>query len=207
MDVTQIDLLRHGECEGGAIFRGSTNTPLLAAGFSRMQRVCQSYRGRWDCVVSSPLQRCCSFAEHLTSQHGLPLQIDERLREMSFGDWENQTTERVWRNDQTRYSAWMTDPAQCSPPNGESLTDLMDRVDQSFQAILDEHRGKKLLLVTHGGVVRVLLARALDIPLARINTFDVPYACVSRILVLHDNDGDRTRLIAHNFGSFGEIDA
>lgn len=209
MTVTQIDVLRHGPCEGGDIFRGHFDAPLTAAGLAQMQKVSVASGTDWDCIISSPLQRCWQFAQNPMADQPAPTSdsprvwSDGRLIEMSFGDWDGKKIADIWEADYQRISAWSLDPANNTPPNGEPLAHVGQRVGCFLNDCISAHQGKKILLVTHGGIIRVLLTQLLGMPLVYANRWEVPYACLSRMAVYHDRDGEvqepRYQLVAHNF--------
>lgn len=194
-EVTRIDLLRHGECEGGHIFRGHNDVALSARGLAQMQMAIVS-AGPWSRIISSPLQRCSVFAAQLA---GASVQFDERLREMSFGVWEGRLVDEVWRTDMEKISAWSRDPTSVTPDKGEPLTQVAERVMACFDEILQRHRGEHLLLVTHGGVIRVLLSQLLAMPLSCAGRIHVPYAALSTVAVYHQDSGDQIKLLGHNW--------
>ena len=194
-DITRIDLLRHGECEGGHIFRGHNNVCLSARGLEQMRRSIAT-AGPWSRIISSPLQRCRAFAEQLTSA---PLQFDEGLREMCFGVWEGRPVEEVWRTDTEVISAWSRDPTSATPQGGEPLIDVAERVNACFHQLHTEYRGQRLLLVTHGGVIRVLLSQVMGMPLSCAGRIHVPYAALSTVAIYHHDSGDQIQLLGHNW--------
>lgn len=194
--TTEITLLRHGTCEGGHIFRGSTDVPLSAEGIQQMRDVCAD--GQWDYIVSSPLVRCRVFAEELAQQHNISLELDDQLREMSFGEWEGQEIERVWKENKDIMLAWSQDPSVHTPPSGEPLTDVALRIDNVFERVTDKYRGKRILIVSHGGCIRVFIARILNMPLSHLSRLDVPYAAMSQLAIYHSHDGDLTKLLRLN---------
>lgn len=197
MRVTRIDLLRHGECEGGDIFRGHFDAALSPAGFAQMQNACTPHCSPWQVVFSSPLQRCWQFAQGLT-----PGAVsDARLQEMSFGDWDGQAIADVWRDDHTRIAAWSRNPATSTPPNGEPLQRVGARVGAFLSHCLQQHSGKHLLLVTHGGIIRVLLCQVLGMPLAHANRWQVPYGCFTQLAVYEQplsQEPPLFQLVCHN---------
>ncbi|WP_086932323.1 histidine phosphatase family protein [Agarilytica rhodophyticola] len=199
IEVTQLYILRHGECEGGNIFRGSTDVALLEKGMANMNSACKQSNVVWDVIVSSPLIRCHEFAKAKSQELSRPLVVDERLREMFFGSWEGKLMEDVWREQYDSITAWMKNPEAADPPNGEPLAEVFERVEVCYQQLLAAHRGKKILLVTHGGIVRALLTFLLGMPRSKIQAFDVPYASLSQVSVYHMEHGDRVKLTAHNF--------
>ena len=197
-NTTTLDILRHGECEGGQIYRGSTDVILTESGWSQMQQAIEAATAPWEQVITSPLQRCYRFATRLSSQKDLPLMVESRLREAHFGRWEGREVDEVWRTEKAAVIAWIEDPVAASPPAGETTREFFDRVLGGYHRIVTNYRGKRVLLVTPGGVIRMLLAHVLNMPLTAVSRFDVPYACLSRVEILHTGKGDYTRLVAHN---------
>lgn len=94
---------------------------------------------------TSPLQRCCLLAEAL---HPAPV-ADPRLMEMHFGAWEMQPWDALPRN---ALDAWAADPMGFAPPGGESVADMRARL----LAFLRERNEGALLLITHGGIMKLL---------------------------------------------------
>ena len=194
-DVTRIDLLRHGECEGGHIFRGHNDVCLSDRGLAQMRRSTTS-GGPWSRIISSPLQRCRVFAEQLI---GAPLVFDERLQEVGFGVWEGRPVEEVWRTDTEVITAWSRDPTSATPLGGEPLMAVAERVNACFRELYTEYRGQRLLLVTHGGVIRVLLSQVMGMPLSCAGRIHVPYAALSTVAIYHHDSGDQIQLLGHNW--------
>ncbi|MEH6358083.1 MAG: histidine phosphatase family protein [Pseudomonadales bacterium] len=185
--ITTIDLLRHGECQGGEIYRGSTDVPLTDNGWQQMESslhidVAHAERP-WDRIVSSPLQRCRLFAEAKAQELGIPLHSHDGFREMDFGDWEGRSIEEVHRDDAEAVTNFYKDPATVAPPNGESMQMVQGRLLSAWQQVLDEHSGEHLLLIQHGGTIRILLAELLQMPLASVTRLEIHYASLSRIQV------------------------
>ncbi len=199
--VTTIDLLRHGHCEGGDVYRGSIDVALSESGW---QQLCQQAGdfSAWQHIVSSPLQRCARFAEELAGRHGKPLKHMDAFREVHFGDWEGREIAEIWREQGVHVRRFFADPVNCAPPNGEPLHDFRERVLEGWQELLAAHRGEHVLLVAHGGTIRVLLAEVLAMPLERIANLEVPYASASRIRIHHsEQQPDFASLVFHN-GTF-----
>ncbi|MES1924225.1 histidine phosphatase family protein [Salinisphaera sp. T31B1] len=198
--TTTVDLLRHGECEGGPIFRGSRDVALAPAGWQRLQDVAACQAG-WQRIVTSPLVRCRAFAEWLAAARALPVQVDPRLQEIGFGDWEGRPVAEVWRDDAEAAAAWYRDPEAHPPTGGERLASLRKRARMAFDAHVATGRGRHLLLVTHGGLIRTLLADLLSMPGAAVHRLDTPYACLSRLAITHAEQGESLRLLGHNMGT------
>ncbi|RFA26845.1 histidine phosphatase family protein [Alkalilimnicola ehrlichii] len=183
-----VDFLRHGQPEGGSRFRGRLDDPLSPLGWEQMWAAVDGVEG-WDGIVSSPLTRCAAFAEQLAARRGLPLRLDERLREISFGDWEGQAVERLYREAEAELSRYWADPIANPPPNGEPLPEFRDRIAAVWADLMQEAEGRHLLVVAHGGVIRVLLSLVLEMPLAAVLRLEVPNAALSRVRVQADING------------------
>lgn len=197
-----IDMLRHGECEGGHCYRGKTDVALSDRGYAQMLNSLKNIATPWSYLVSSPLQRCALFAEKLSTQYDIPLQFEKRIEELHFGDWEGRDIDAVWATQQTAVENWFTDPVAFPPPNGERADAFASRVVKAIQELTAtlpvSH--SHILLVTHGGVIRALLAHCLSMPLQKMGQLDVPYACVSRINIHYDRQTSAFyyQVVAHN---------
>lgn len=108
-----------------------------------------------DRIISSPLRRCRSLAERVAAERAAPLTIDDRLRELAFGSWENRAWSKIAR---TEIDAWASDFHHARPHGGESVAMLTERVRKALQA-LGACDGTSLI-VTHLGVIRAAMALA-----------------------------------------------
>lgn len=177
-----VDLLRHGEVEGeAAIARGCrSDMPLTGPGWRQMQRLAQTaYEQGVDTIATSPLQRCRAFAESFAADNHLPLTILPGMREIDFGAWDGKGEEQI--EQKALLQQFWRNPAEVALPDGESVAGFDARVWQSWQQWLSEGEGKHRLLVAHGLVLRVLLARLLGMPLAMLWRLHLPYAAWCRL--------------------------
>ena len=174
--MTTIDLLRHGEPEGGVRYRGDgVDDPLSARGWEQMWAAIGPFSD-WTHVVTSPLRRCRAFAEAVSERYGLPLTVDPRLREVGFGAWEGRRHEEVRDADPAAYYAFFRDAVSHRPPGSEPLEAFYGRVKEGLLAVCDEHTEGHVLLVGHLGVMRAAAALALEMPLSALYRLHAPYA-------------------------------
>ncbi|WP_111640950.1 histidine phosphatase family protein [Marinimicrobium alkaliphilum] len=182
MPETRVDLLRHGQCQGGEIFRGALDVALTDEGWAAMDaQVATHAPAPWERIVSSPLRRCERFARAAAERLMLPLSLEPGLREMHFGQWEGREYTHLWNTD-PQLARWGEDPERYTPPGGEPLADFAERVNKALTALVTRHPGEHLLLVTHGGVIRLLLAQAHEQPRRSLRQFHVPYAHFSSLV-------------------------
>jgi broad specificity phosphatase PhoE len=133
-------------------------------------------------VFASPLLRARQTAEAVAADLAppLPVDIDRRLREMDYGEWEGLTYDQIYERDGQRRRAWEADPAGLRCPGGESATDVADRARSFLVDLLasdveqhgaqpplhgaaDDH-APPVLAVAHSSFNRILVCVALDIP-------------------------------------------
>ncbi|AGE26732.1 MULTISPECIES: alpha-ribazole phosphatase family protein [Pseudomonas] len=167
-----LDLLRHGETELGGGLRGSLDDALTANGWAQM-RAAVVEQGPWDRVISSPLQRCARFAEELGTRLNLPVSLERDLQELHFGAWEGQSAAALMQTDAEGLGLFWADPYSFTPPEGELVSDFSDRVLGAVSRLHQAYAGERVLLISHGGVMRLLLARARGLPREQLLNVEV----------------------------------
>ncbi len=182
MTVTTFDFLRHGEPVGGKKYRGQTDDPLSEKGWLQM-RAATADMPPWSVLVSSPLSRCRAFADWLSPSLALPVQLDARLAEVRFGDWEGQTAEQIKLQNPDRLINFKLDPVANRPEGAEPLADFYARVAAAYEDILQQHAGRHVLVVTHAGVIRMAICHALGLPPERAYRINVGSAGMARIKI------------------------
>jgi alpha-ribazole phosphatase/probable phosphoglycerate mutase len=194
--TTLIDLMRHGEPVGGSRYRGQTDDPLSDAGWQQMRAAIGAARP-WDLVVSSPLSRCLAFAEELSETSGLPLEVDERLQEIGFGEWQGKTSEEITRFDPGVLQRFYRDPLTFRPAGGEGLAEFRHRIVAACKDLLNRHSGRHVLVICHAGTIRMVLGHILDIPLSNLFRIKVASAGITRIECAEQGDEFLGQLIFH----------
>ncbi len=177
-----LDLLRHGETELSGGFRGSLDDALTERGWSEMRMATRPIRP-WTMVISSPLRRCADFARQLADEHQLPLVLLSGLRELHFGDWEGRHASELMEQHAEDLGRFWSDPYGFTPPDGEPVSAFAKRVLEAIEQLRSRYAGQHLLVVTHGGVMRLLLARARGLPRADMLQVEVVHGQLSRLQI------------------------
>ncbi|MGR4039463.1 histidine phosphatase family protein [Pseudomonas sp. 910_21] len=177
-----LDLLRHGETELGGGLRGSLDDALTARGWQQMRDGVQG-RGGWDLIVSSPLQRCSRFAEQLAAQLQLPLLLQPDVQELHFGAWEGQSAAALMETNADDLGRFWSDPYSFTPPQGEPVVDFSRRVLGAIEGLQRDCAGQRVLLISHGGVMRLLLARARGLPREQLLNVEVGHGALFSLKV------------------------
>lgn len=191
--TTIVDLLRHGEPQGGRRFRGQSDDPLSDLGWRQM-RDAVGDAAPWQHIVSSPLQRCSAFAREVADRHRLACTLEPGFKEIRFGAWEGFTAEEIQRRDGERYRRYREDPESFMPAGAESMADFVARVARTWESLLGAQRGRHVLLVCHAGVIRAVLGTVLGITPKNLFRVQIDYASLSRFEVVN---GQAPTLVFH----------
>ncbi|MCK4743122.1 MAG: alpha-ribazole phosphatase family protein [Sulfuriflexus sp.] len=195
MGETIIDFIRHGEPEGGRAFRGHRiDDPLSEKGWQQMRDAVGEHCP-WSHIISSPLLRCKAFAEELANKHQLSITIDDRFKEVGFGDWEGKTPDQLKQKSAEEYAAFYADPVNSRPAGAEELNSFIQRVTAAYKEAITKHSGQHILIVAHAGVIRAALAHVLHAEPIGLYKIIVDNARFSRIRI-----GQRGAMLErHNF--------
>jgi alpha-ribazole phosphatase/probable phosphoglycerate mutase len=130
-------------------------------------------------VYTSPRERAVATAAPLAAAHGLTPIVDDALRELDFGDFEGRTYEEIELSQPELYRQWMETPTRVQFPGGEGYAALRARAVAAMDAMRTRPDGESVVVVSHGGVLRAMLAACLSIPDEAIFRIDQSYAAIS----------------------------
>jgi len=183
MNETIIDFIRHGEPVGGHLFRGhNVDDPLSDRGWQQMRDAVGDHCP-WSQIISSPLSRCSAFASELASKHELSVVIDDRFKEVGFGEWEGKSRDELKQNRLEEYNAFYADPVNDRPPGAEDLDEFIERVVKAYKDVASQYAGKHVLIVAHAGVVRAAIGHVLHTEPLGIYRIKVNNAGIARIRI------------------------
>ena len=174
----EIHLIRHTAVQAPGICYGHYDVPLantFAAEVAQLRTKLPPLPYR---VFSSPAQRCVALAETVAAE----ITLDERLREMHFGAWEN----RLWNDLPPAETApWMADYVTLAPPNGETFGAVQQRAAAFLTELTATTVEEPTLVFTHGGTIRALVCHCLEIPLRNAFQLQIEYASVTKLRLQH----------------------
>lgn len=189
-----LTLIRHGEVTGRAqVLRGRSDDALSEHGYQQMQSIVETIQQPITAIVCSPMQRCLTFANAWSTQKKLSLHVIDNLREIDFGDWDNLTLQEAETHDPQCFHLFKHDTDQWLPPNGEPYQQFRARVRQSLQEIIATH-SKHVLAITHGGVIRAMLAELLQLSTHSAARIGIPLAGLCQLWVDEQGVGSLLRL-------------
>lgn len=192
MTTKLITLVRHGKVAGPAALYGYTDIALSADGRKDLLHTLDNLHAHTPVnqLTSSPRLRCLTVAQEFSTQHQIPLQIEENLQEMDFGIWDGIPFDELgdeWKN----IEAFWESPHSMQPPEGESLTDFATRVISSWESLSRNAKTGHQIIICHGGVIRIIIAHILQLDWRNPQLFkqlQIDYASHTRIeIASYDN--------------------
>ncbi len=168
MKETEIILIRHGETEWNSQKRmqGHSNSDLSSVGQAQIQALGQWMKNvPFDLIYSSDSLRAKQTAEAITQFSGHELQFDQRLREKNLGVFEGLTSEEARERHPEVFRLFKTAGSKYVIDEGESTQQLQDRALEIVNEIRIKHPEERVLLVTHGGFIRVVMKHSLGLSL------------------------------------------
>ncbi len=197
----RIYFLRHGRPEHNECLRGITDFALTEEGFEQMAKSFAHIEDDLSLIISSPLRRCCNFAQHIADDQNIPLTIDSNWQEINFGDWDGQDRRILQKQYPKEMLTYWKNPWDNTPPNGESLDNFQKRLNNAFDKLLQSYEEKSILIVTHSAVMRMMLMRFLDIALRSPSIFSglhFPYATLMTVDIFKIGNSYKTYFLWPN---------
>jgi probable phosphoglycerate mutase len=177
--VTRLIIWRHGNTDWNAGHRvqGQTDVPLNDLGRQQAADAAELLvRFSPDAIMSSDLRRAADTAAALSAVTGRPVELDERLRERYFGDWQGLTMAEVAETRPQEYTRWQA--GESVGGDVETLDDLGKRVAEAFLAAADlAPPGGAVVVATHGAAARQGIGHLLGWPQEQLRTLRALQNC------------------------------
>ena len=160
--ATNIFLVRHGQSEANKddAFIGHTDLDLTEKGHMQAEKAAEYMMGiHCDAIYSSDLKRAYNTAEHFSRKKGIPVIKSEKLREINGGEWENMPFSVLRKEYRDTFALWCDNVGLSACPGGESVVEMMDRVEGEIRRIAEKHDGEDVFIFTHSTPIRTLKGR------------------------------------------------
>ncbi|MBU1140907.1 MAG: histidine phosphatase family protein [Firmicutes bacterium] len=191
-------LVRHGQTEWNQShrFQGWLDIGLDQIGILQSQMLARYFSQiPIDYIFSSDLSRALKTAQQINQKLDCRMTLSSGLREMNVGNWEGKTWEEIeveFKDDLNQDDAQLFG---LTISGGESLLGFQKRVVETFMRIIEKHPNNELLIVTHGGVIRVLLCHLLGYDLSQRDLLKVENGSITTLDVL---DKNHIEIVAQN---------
>ncbi len=196
--ATTLLIVRHGETDWNKEerFRGRTDLPLNDHGRCQVEAVAKriGLEYRPTAIYSSRLQRAVQTAGAIAKVTGLPVETDDGLLDLDYGDFAGLTWPEAEAKFPEVYHNWMNAPHIVRFPHGESLADVSARASGLISRLAERYPATQVVLTTHVMVCRVLLCSLMGLHLGHINAFEVYPASLSVVELANGT----ARLMASN---------
>ena len=189
-EVKQLFLIRHGESTWNQERRiqGNLDPGLSERGKAQAALLAGRLKGRaFAALYTSPLRRALNTAAILGESTGLVPRPIDGLREIRLGAWEGKTVAEIRITAGNLYDHWIDRPLDVSsPPGGEEIRSFQQRAVGAIDSVRRAHIDGNLLVVTHGGVIKVYLCHILGLDLNRVFRIKADNTAVTEILFYGD---------------------
>jgi len=180
--MKKIIIVRHGQTNANVEGRtqGQINTPLNDIGKEQAKKTGKFIKTNFSIseAWSSDLIRTQTTAENIFKN----FKTTKLIREMSFGDWENNLFEDIAKKSPELVKEYKNATDQFKAPSGESFGDMFDRAKEFIKS-LDFNNENEVLIVSHGGFMRVLITSLLNLPKENLLNFQFENCSITEILV------------------------
>ncbi len=188
--MTRLFLISHGNTideESKKIYKGRLDVPLSRIGVERMEKAAAFLATfKIDRVYTSTLSRSIESGRAVARAQALDIGLDPAFDEVAFGLWEGLSFDEIRERYPEEHALWTADPGAHPPPQGESFLDAQARSMNRLNQIMDEHRGRKVAVVAHAGILRIMIFSLLDLGLTRLFRLGQDYGCINIVDVYED---------------------
>ncbi|WNC70108.1 histidine phosphatase family protein [Thalassotalea nanhaiensis] len=192
--MTSVYLLRHGKVAGPPALYGHTDIGVITEHDEQLLTELLKVQDSFTHIVSSPLKRCQNLAVKLANSSGLPIVIDEQLKEIDFGELDGIAFETAKQHWPMLESFWQN-PAKNPLPDAENLTAFNQRMLSVFNQLIVDYKDENVLVICHGGVIRMLLSIVLELDWTNPKLFSS----------LRVENGSICKLVQHPSSNFCEV--
>jgi probable phosphoglycerate mutase len=184
---TFIYFVRHGETiltpQRKFSGTGALDPELMQEGLDQAELVAEEcVKLGAEILIASPLSRTRQTAEAISRTTGLEIIFDEAWYELSFGSWDGRSIEEVREEEPDAYQAWINSSSY-APPGGESYDEASVRIEEALEKLVAEHPGKKIIVVTHNGVIKTVAKIAVGGPSDAVFHMDATPCSISSISI------------------------
>lgn len=199
---TRILLVRHGESVGNdmGIFQGHIDCDVSENGKKQLDLLSIRLRNvPLDAIATSPLLRARRTAEGINRFHHLPVEIYDDLIEIDGGDYNGTLWSELPARFPEQNDKWYHDPANFEAPHGDAMREVYERIWRGLLAVVRDHRGQTVCVVSHGSAIRNAICRILYGTIDRLG--DTPWSDNTGFSTIDFADDDTPRIVKLNDAS------
>lgn len=181
---TTLLLIRHGETEWNTLgkFQGCTDINLSEEGIKQAELLKDRLKGDFDFIYTSPLSRALETANILVADTNKKVSIANEIREINFGEWEGLTLREISERYPEIFKAWRSDKKESYICGGDSsINNAANRAVKCILDIVSKHKGEKIVIVAHGGIIKAGLIGLFDWDMTMYHKIALGNTCINTI--------------------------
>ncbi|EKQ58237.1 MULTISPECIES: histidine phosphatase family protein [unclassified Clostridium] len=181
---TTVLLIRHGETEWNTLgkFQGCTDIALSDEGIKQAKLLKDRLDGNFDYIYSSPLSRALETSKILAEDSNKEVIVAPEIREINFGEWEGLTIKEISEKYPEIFKAWRTDKRESYICGGDaSIKNAANRASKCILDIVSKHKGKKIVIVAHGGIIKAGLIGIFEWDMTMYHKIALGNTCINLI--------------------------
>jgi alpha-ribazole phosphatase len=188
--ATRVFFVRHGDTideETKKVYKGAIDIPLSDKGRQRIARASEFLsRFKLDFIYTSALSRCIESGKIIAEKQDAPVEIASALNELGFGLWEGLSFEEIREKYPNELDLWLQDLENHTPPEGEPMRNAQRRGVAKYNEIAERHGGQNVAIVSHAGILRLIICSILDLKLQGMFRIGQDYGCIDMVRIHKD---------------------
>jgi broad specificity phosphatase PhoE len=184
--MSRLILIRHGETEWNVEgrYQGQADPPLNDKGRQQARSLANNLSGAGlELLISSPLKRAAQTAQILAEILELPVIFEDRLMEIHQGDWQTRLRSEIEGLYPELFRRWESEPWQVTPPNGENLYQVQERVEAFLDETLQRYPASCVGIVTHRIPIALIKMRFQDLDANIVRNLQLPNTYFEEIII------------------------
>lgn len=190
MNLTKLIIVRHCQALGNLerFFQGKIDSDITPLGQEQIEKTSEFLKNeKIDIIYTSTKKRAQLSAEGINKYHNIPIIIDERLCEIDAGNWEGLHLTDIERIYPEQFYNWKNAPEKFQAPNGESMSDVYNRVKDSLNDIIKNNIGKTVCIVSHGCAIKNMICYLHGKSVDDVGNFPIGTNMSINIIKTYDN--------------------
>lgn len=180
--MLKLYLIRHGETEWNTQnrYQGSTDISLNSVGEAQARAIANRMKNdEVDRIYSSDLSRAYETARYIAKAKNLNVQVIPQLKEINFGEWEGYTIPELEKIYGDEYKRFFLEPHLYPFPGEGSMKAVQMRVKKALEIIISNNPDGKVMVVSHGGIIKILIMTLMKMDLSFYKSFWLGNASLS----------------------------
>ncbi len=198
--LTRLIIVRHCQAQGNLerFFQGKIDSDITPLGRKQIEATAEFLKNeKTDIIYTSTKKRAQLSAHGINKYHNAPVVIDERLCEIDAGKWEGVHLTDIEKLYPEQFYNWENSPSKFHAPDGESMTEVYDRVSSALDDIIRNNNGKTVCIVSHGCAIKNMICYLHGKSAEHIGEF--PLGTNMSVNIVETDENIHTKFLLENY--------